>query len=384
MSEKEQVDFDRIVLQALMTGRETDLFADQLRSILTLLDSHATLKSVSGIARRVFNERELECTRIKPFPERLDPTFSFPPPRITAANLSTIPTLLQIQARTSDWSVHLEWRQYAINSWIGPLDTGYGSFPFRFLVSSCPIQFQGSVGSEIVGISSCTGKIIPWTRSQYSNKRGTYDFALNGSSTAFVMIASDIPASMVMMQMKLTLIGFNRIWRWSFAVLCVFEVMLLIAWLSIIYRRRLMFPFSFWILPVISHVLGASAGAFSWFALFFGFNRDNFTWTALSLWICHSLLYFYFLKRVPVTCWKPSFASRITWVQYSLLGHFIATVVGFILVALSTSPFIFHVIVFTAFIATDVVPLFVLWMLTLKKPSVDDDMISMHSLSSVN
>jgi hypothetical protein len=384
LSEKEQMDFDRIVLQALMTGKETDLFADQMRSILNLLETDDVLKSILPIARRIFNERELDCSRIKPFPERIDPSFSFPPPRITSANLSTIPTQLRIQARSSDWSIHLRWRQYAINSWIGPLDSGYGSFPFQFLVSSCPIQFRGSGGTGIVGISSCTGEVIPWTRSKYSDKYGSYEFALNGSTTAFVMIASDIPASMVMLQTNLTFIGFNRMWRWSLAILGVMEVILLLAWFRIIYLQRLKFPRSFWTLPVVSHLLGSSAGVFSWFAIFFGSNRDIFTWIAFFIWIVHSILDYYFLYIIPVPLWKPQFATRTSSGKLAQLCHCMASAIGLLLVVMSTSSIVFHAIIFSVFILTSVSPIFVPLLLTTKPPSNDEDMISMHSLSSIN
>ena len=232
------ISFDRLVLQALALGHESDTFASQFRLILTLLMIDQRLHIMLPYAQSVFDKRELNCHRLTPFTENMDPTFTLPNAKLTSSGISTLPTQLFIEPRASDWKFTLTWRQWANSPFLGPLDVGYGAIKLKLLVSSCPILLREDISNTISGYTNCGGvnQSIEWELAEYNslNKLGSLTVKLNDTQPKYLLLIHDVPVSLVMYSSNLTFYGFHMIWRVTLAVLGILSIC---PFLILIYAR---------------------------------------------------------------------------------------------------------------------------------------------------
>ena len=280
-----QKEFDKVVLKALILGHESDLFANQFNMILSLVQNHTTLSQIFNDAQKVFDRRELQCERVKDLKVGMDPTFILANPGISIANFSTIPTQLRIKPRASDWGILLEWDQYTQNPWLGPLKEGFGSAPLKYMASPCPILLSGQVAGNISGVANCSlsKNTLSWelTRISKENRGSIYLSGSLISGDVYVMIGSDIPASMVLFASSLTLIGFNHIWLISIAIFgCAGLVGTVLTFMM---SRKLPQQKREWLYLTGANILSAFSGAFAVCALCFGIIRFPFSIVAFSL-----------------------------------------------------------------------------------------------------
>ncbi|KAJ3338633.1 hypothetical protein HDU91_001152, partial [Kappamyces sp. JEL0680] len=157
----DQTAFDRVVLHALMLGKETDNFATQLGLVQDLLRNDSRLAVLGPLAQTVFSERELGCKRLQLFEESGDPTFQLPPNSYTSVNISTLPNQLLFRPRRSDWALKLRWRQWTESGFLGKLDIGYAKQSLQFLVSACQIVLKGTQATNVEAFSNCSGSLQP-------------------------------------------------------------------------------------------------------------------------------------------------------------------------------------------------------------------------------
>ena len=352
LGEAGQTDFDRVVLKALTMGQISDLFETQFKSILNILATHPTLSIIKPDAEMIFNKRELKCERVKDLTEGMDPTFILPHPALSMANFSTIPAQLRIKPRASDWGILLQWKQFTNNPWLGPLDKGYGSAPLKYMASSCPIKFIGQVAGNITGVSDCSSvqETLSWVQTRISKDNGgsIYLAGIPPSQDIYIVLGSDVPASMVLFSSSLELKGFNNIWVITFAVIgsgSFVGFILSLIWsktqLKLKNDRR-----AWWILAG-GNFTSALAGAFAACALTFGIIRLPFSITAFVLHMCAMVMIYSFYECSPR--YLGIIYMRLL-IQILFGINIVATIVGLGVYLSSSVGIAGHTIVYTVFV----------------------------------
>lgn len=203
---KDQVAFDRLVLQALSLGLSTEDFESQFVLILRLLGENELLSPLRPFAKTVFERRVLNCTKVMTYTESRDSTFYLPSSDTTSAQIATIPSRIRLTPGASDWGVLFQWNQLSDVPALGEVRTGFARLPINFAFSTnCPIAFNGSNIRDIQANRQCPGQTlekIPWLLSSFNvnTNRGSIQFDFPSEKTEYVevFIANTVPATMIM------------------------------------------------------------------------------------------------------------------------------------------------------------------------------------------
>jgi hypothetical protein len=195
--------------------------------ILELMSGHEQLKPYNSDAVDIFNRRILQCKREKVYDETNDSIFYLPSSLATFANVSTLPNILKIYPRPSDWGLHLVWKQWYNSPALGPINFGYGTSSIEIYVSiGCPIAMDGTSTNFRVYCETNGGPLEPLI--------STYDSqTLTGSiqtlfpistSIIYVLPSHRLPVEMVMYSTNLNFYGWNRVWLYTLALIGFFPL----------------------------------------------------------------------------------------------------------------------------------------------------------------
>ncbi|KAJ3128097.1 hypothetical protein HK098_005151 [Nowakowskiella sp. JEL0407] len=215
-----QIEFDKLILNAIAQGQPTDLFATQLNRVISLLSTHPVLSKTPLLqfAKDEFDKRVIKCDREMKYDGTMDTTFSLPTSTLTAANLSTLPVPLYVKPRKSDWGFKFEWKQYYISPILGQIDFGYARSPLSAYVSNnCPIRFKQS-STTITAESVCRSQSTPipeiYTTHTPSTGMGSLEqfFTPGDVDKIYVWFGHQVPAYIVMYSTTVVCYGWNRIW----------------------------------------------------------------------------------------------------------------------------------------------------------------------------
>ncbi|KAI9208275.1 uncharacterized protein BJ171DRAFT_237457 [Polychytrium aggregatum] len=238
---KNALAFDQLVLHAMAMGTMSETFTTQFQKIQALIEKDPVLWPLRNLSYAVFSAREWNCSRVTPYSEVSDSTFTIPDSRTTARNISTAATQILVLPRKSDWRATLSWDQFYVSPFLGTLRVGLSAAPLLYAVSfGCPIasDVNGTLSADCSTSNAtvaCPGyenQTVRWQSAAYDSaaSRGsiTVDFGIDSCSSIYVWISHDIPAPMTLYSISLAYLGWHRIWLWTLTGLGLLEFVVLL------------------------------------------------------------------------------------------------------------------------------------------------------------